>query len=168
MWRGIPRREVLIAVGDQRCERVHMVRVLYHGDLIRLARNRKEREGGGKKRKMLLIHVWVEAEKHRRLHFNSVSITNHKPILRTVWFVIKNTFRCAHYWFNSHWIHTRHSAWLHYVSLTKNNHRNHLINQMTANLSTLSLSLFFSGLPTSHAPTPSSSFRVWFWRGLAL
>lgn len=46
MWRGVPRREVLIAVGDQRCERVHMVRVLYHGDLIRLARNRK-REGRG-------------------------------------------------------------------------------------------------------------------------
>lgn len=38
MWRGVPRREVLIAVGDQRCERVHMVRVLYHRDLIRLAR----------------------------------------------------------------------------------------------------------------------------------
>lgn len=37
---GVPRCEVLIAVGDQRCERVHMVRVLYHGNLIRL----KERE----------------------------------------------------------------------------------------------------------------------------
>lgn len=43
MWRGVPRREVLIAVGDQRCERVHMVRVLYHRDLIRLARKREGR-----------------------------------------------------------------------------------------------------------------------------
>lgn len=33
---GVPRCEVLIAVGDQRCERVHMVRVLYHWNLIRL------------------------------------------------------------------------------------------------------------------------------------
>lgn len=33
---GVPRCEVLIAVGDQRRERVHMVRVLYHWNLIRL------------------------------------------------------------------------------------------------------------------------------------
>lgn len=48
MWRGVPRREVLIAVGDQRCERVHMVRVLYHRDLIRLAR---KKEGWGWEKK---------------------------------------------------------------------------------------------------------------------
>lgn len=46
MWRGVPGCEVLIAVGNQRCERVHMVRVLYHGDLIRLKKRGKglERE----------------------------------------------------------------------------------------------------------------------------
>lgn len=47
---GVPRCEVLIAVGDQRCERVHMVRVLYHWNLIRL-RERPERETGGEKEK---------------------------------------------------------------------------------------------------------------------
>lgn len=41
---GVPRCEVLIAVGDQRCERVHMVRVLYHWNLIRL----EETERGNK------------------------------------------------------------------------------------------------------------------------
>lgn len=42
---GVPRCEVLIAVGDQRRERVHMVRVLYHWNLIRLrGRDRGERE----------------------------------------------------------------------------------------------------------------------------
>lgn len=44
MWRRVPRREVFIAVGDQRRKRVHMVRVLYHRDLIRLQRQKKERE----------------------------------------------------------------------------------------------------------------------------
>lgn len=38
---GVPWCEVLIAVGDQRRERVHMVRVLYHWNLIRL-RGREE------------------------------------------------------------------------------------------------------------------------------
>ena len=42
---GVPRCEVLIAVGDQRRERVHMVRVLYHWNLIRLReRGRIDRE----------------------------------------------------------------------------------------------------------------------------
>lgn len=43
---GVPRCEVLIAVGDQRRERVHMVRVLYHWNLIRLRGrgNRQERK----------------------------------------------------------------------------------------------------------------------------
>lgn len=45
---GVPRCEVLIAVGDQRCERVHMVRVLYHWNLIRLRKSRKiQRETDG-------------------------------------------------------------------------------------------------------------------------
>lgn len=43
MRRGVPRCEVLIAVGDQRRERVHMVRVLYHWNLIRLRGGRKRR-----------------------------------------------------------------------------------------------------------------------------
>lgn len=41
---GVPRCEVLIAVGDQRRERVHMVRVLYHWNLIRLRKRRIQRE----------------------------------------------------------------------------------------------------------------------------
>lgn len=36
---------MLIAVGDQRCQRVHMVRVLYHWNLIRLRERGKERKG---------------------------------------------------------------------------------------------------------------------------
>lgn len=35
---------MFIAVGDQRRKRVHMVRVLYHRDLIRLKRKKEERE----------------------------------------------------------------------------------------------------------------------------
>lgn len=51
---------MLIAVGDQRRERVHMVRVLYHWNLIRLRGRRgvqretvikREKRGGEKKRK---------------------------------------------------------------------------------------------------------------------
>lgn len=42
MRRGVPRCEVLIAVGDQRRERVHMVRVLYHWNLIRLREREKK------------------------------------------------------------------------------------------------------------------------------
>lgn len=60
---GVPRCEVLIAVGDQRCERVHMVRVLYHWNLIRLREARgkqretviKERKEGEQKKRTGLI-----------------------------------------------------------------------------------------------------------------
>ena len=49
---GVPRCEVLIAVGDQRRERVHMVRVLYHWNLIRLReRGRIDRERKGETKK---------------------------------------------------------------------------------------------------------------------
>lgn len=47
--------EVLIAVGDQRCERMHMVRVLYHWNLIRLTERRLRRKGKRGKRKMEAI-----------------------------------------------------------------------------------------------------------------
>lgn len=41
---GVPRCEVFIAVGDQRRERVHMVGVLYHWNLIRLRDKREDTE----------------------------------------------------------------------------------------------------------------------------
>lgn len=52
---------MLIAVGDQRRERVHMVRVLYHWNLIRLrgrkgiqrdSNKEREKRGGGEKKKV--------------------------------------------------------------------------------------------------------------------
>lgn len=50
MRRWVSWCEVLIAVGDQRCEGMHMVRVLYHWNLIRLTERRSHRKGERKKR----------------------------------------------------------------------------------------------------------------------
>lgn len=47
---------MLIAVGDQRRERVHMVRVLYHWNLIRLGGGEEQREE--RERETILILVW--------------------------------------------------------------------------------------------------------------
>lgn len=52
---GVPRCEVLIAVGDQRCERVHMVRVLYHWNLIRLRERRIHRERRRETKKAIVL-----------------------------------------------------------------------------------------------------------------
>lgn len=46
MWWRVPGREVFIAVGDQRRKRVHMVRVLYHRDFIRLDKERHRNKQG--------------------------------------------------------------------------------------------------------------------------
>lgn len=55
---GVPRCEVFIAVGDQRRERVHMVGVLYHWNLIRL-RDKREEEDTEKDR-------WTAIKKEER------------------------------------------------------------------------------------------------------
>lgn len=53
---------MFIAVGYQRRKRVHMVRVLYHGDLIRLDRE-GEREMGDKNNVYVFIPFRIKAEK---------------------------------------------------------------------------------------------------------
>lgn len=59
---GVPRCEVLIAVGDQRRERVHMVGVLYHWNLIRLREKgtieRQEEMGVGENKKSI-VNIWM-------------------------------------------------------------------------------------------------------------
>lgn len=52
---GVPRCEVLIAVGDQRRERVHMVRVLYHWNLIRLRGREEQTEERERKTTILIL-----------------------------------------------------------------------------------------------------------------
>lgn len=54
---------MLIAVGDQRRERVHMVGVLYHWNLIRLREKeiieRQEEIGKKRKNKKSIVNIWM-------------------------------------------------------------------------------------------------------------
>lgn len=53
---------MLIAVGDQRRERVHMVRVLYHWNFIRLReriKKKRERERGNKNVSVVISELYV-------------------------------------------------------------------------------------------------------------
>lgn len=112
---GVPRCEVLIAVGDQRRERVHMVRVLYHWNLIRLRGRRgvqretvikREKRGGERKKKGRSINIWFKGfqalatqlqldpealGKRSYRILGSLEVPNLQATVKIVRFVIKST-----------------------------------------------------------------------------
>lgn len=98
---------MLIAVRDQGRERVHVVRVLYHWNLIRLTEKQQRGGGGEEEQVMALIFrlgvrdcrrpphnydLAADAPDRRAIKFRgAVEEPNRRATVKIVWFVIKNT-----------------------------------------------------------------------------